>query len=65
MPHVGAPKRRAFLIDHLVRWLPSFAEKLARVMPDSSYLQAAEVARAVTADDLSVIDAFAAAPTPS
>jgi hypothetical protein len=44
--------------------LPSFAEKLARVMPDSPYLQAAEVARAVTADDLVVIDAFAAASAP-
>lgn len=57
-------ERRAFLSDHLVRWLPSFAEKLARVMPDSPYLQAAEVARAVTADDLVVIDAFAAASAP-
>lgn len=57
-------ERRAFLSDHLVRWLPSFAEKLAHVMPDSPYLQAAEVARAVTADDLVVIEAFAAAPAP-
>jgi len=58
-------ERRAFLSDHLVRWLPSFAEKLARVMPQSAYLRAAEVARAVTADDLVVIDAFAAVPSPS
>ncbi|MEX0985479.1 MAG: molecular chaperone TorD family protein [Actinomycetota bacterium] len=55
-------ERQSFLIDHLVRWLPDFAGKLARVMPESVYTEAAAVVRAVTADDLVIIDALAAAP---
>lgn len=55
-------ERRSFLEDHLVRWLPDFAAKLARVMPDSLYTEASEVVRGVTADDLVIIDALAAAP---
>jgi TorA maturation chaperone TorD len=55
-------ERRSFLLDHVVRWLPDFAGKLARVMPDSFYAEAAQVVRAVTADDLVIIDALASAP---
>lgn len=55
-------ERQSFLVDHLVRWLPDFAGKLARVMPGSVYTEAAEVVRAVTADDLVIIEALAAAP---
>jgi TorA maturation chaperone TorD len=55
-------ERQSFLVDHLVRWLPAFAGKLALVIPGSVYAEAAEVVRAVTADDLLIIDALAAAP---
>lgn len=55
-------ERRSFLDDHLIRWLPDFAAKLARVMPDSLYTEASEVVRGVAADDLVIIDALAAAP---
>jgi len=55
-------ERQSFLVDHLVRWLPDFAGTLARVMPESIYTEGAAVVRAVTADDLVIIDALAAAP---
>jgi TorA maturation chaperone TorD len=55
-------ERQSFLVDHVIRWLPDFAGKLARVMPESIYTEAAAVVRAVTADDLVIMDALATAP---
>jgi TorA maturation chaperone TorD len=50
-------ERRAFLEDHLTRWLPSFVEALEAKRPGGLHAEAAAVARDVVRDDLLVMGA--------
>jgi len=49
-------ERRAFLVEHPLRWLTAFETALATSMADSLYVEFARTARAVAADDGMLLD---------
>lgn len=49
-------ERRAFLVEHPLRWLTAFERALATSMADSMYVGFAHAARAVIADDRMLLD---------